>query len=106
MPNIDINGIVAARNKEPYVQLRIDDKVVAQLSMSEARKIASDLYLAASRVEADAMLLRFFDMREFPEGAGAALMMDFRDYRLGLDLDTPQGYVESPDDNAPEPDLP
>lgn len=103
MPDIDVNGIVSARNKEPYVQVRIDDKMVAQLTMSQARKIANDLYLAASRAEADAMLLRFFAMREFPEQAGAVLMLDFRDFRLGLDLDVPEGYHAPPDDNAPEP---
>lgn len=100
MPDILIDSIVAARNKEPYVHLSVDGKVVAQLSMSEARKIANDLYLAASRAEADAMLLRFFAAREFPEGAGAALMMDFRDFRLGLDLDTPQGSYIPPDDKG------
>lgn len=100
MPNIEINGIVAARNKEPYVQLCADSKVIAQLSMSETRKIANDLYLAASRAEADAMLLRFFENQELPEQAGAVLMVEFRDFRLGLDLDTPQGYHAPPDDSA------
>jgi hypothetical protein len=103
MPDVSVNGIVAARNKEPYVQLHLDGKPALQMTVSEARKIAGDLVLAASRVEADAMLLRFFDNHEFPEAAAAFLMKDFRDFRLGLDLDVPQGYVSPPDDNAPEP---
>jgi hypothetical protein len=74
MPDISVNGIVAARNKEPYVQLTKDGQVVLQTTVSEARKIASDILLAASRAEADAMIIRFFADRELPEQAarGAA----------------------------------
>jgi hypothetical protein len=106
MPDISVNGIVAQRNKEPYVQLTLDGKMVLQMTMSEARKIANDFYLAASRAEADAMLLRFFQNHEFPEGASAALMLDFRDFRLGFDLDEAKGFYSEPDDDnppAPEP---
>lgn len=101
VPDISVNAIVAHRNKEPYVQLTLDGKMVLQMNMSEARKIANDFYLAASRAEADAMLLRFFAARELPEQAGAMLMMEFRDFRLGLDLDEAEGSYSAPDDNPP-----
>lgn len=37
-----VDGIVSVRDKQPYLRLFADDKQVAQLSMSEARKIAMD----------------------------------------------------------------
>lgn len=80
-----VNGIVAARNKKPYVQLSTEKGVMAQFSMSEARQVASDILTMAARTEADAMLLKFFDKQEFPEEAGAALMVAFRDFRAELD---------------------
>jgi hypothetical protein len=95
MPNIEIVGIVAARNKEPYVEYTVDGNRV-QLTPSEARKIAGDLVLGASRAEADAMVLRFFADRDLPEAAAAAFLIDFRDFRLGLDLNKPQEYYKDP----------
>jgi hypothetical protein len=80
-----VNGIVAARNKKPYVQLSTEKGVMAQFSMSEARQVASDILTMAARTEVDAMLLKFFDKQEFPEEAGAALMVAFRDFRAELD---------------------
>jgi hypothetical protein len=103
MPDVLVSGIVAARNNEPYVQLTKDGQVVLQVTMSEARKIAADILLAASRAEADAMIIRFFADRELPAQAAAALLIDFRSFRLGLDLDVPQGSYSPPDDNAPGP---
>ena len=103
MPDISVNGIVAARNQEPYVQLTKDGQMVLQMTVSEARKIAADILLTASRAEADAMIIRFFAEHDFPKEAAAALLVSFRDFRLGLDLDVPQGYHAPPDENAPEP---
>lgn len=103
MPDISVSGIVAARNQEPYVQVTKDGELVLQVNMSEARKIAGDILLAASRAEADAMIIRFFAEHDFPKEAAGALLISFRDFRLGLDLDVPQGSYSPPDDNAPEP---
>jgi hypothetical protein len=82
-----VNAIVAQRNKQPYVQLSNGDGMIGQFSVAEARSVAADLYLAASRAEADAMILKFFDIQDFPEGAAAALMMEFRDFRHELDME-------------------
>jgi hypothetical protein len=97
MPNVLIDSIVAASNKEPYVRLVIDNNPVLQLTMSQARKLAKDFYLAASRAEADAMILRFFAAHDLPEQAAGALLVDFRDFRLGLDLDKPEEFYSDPD---------
>ena len=80
-----VTGIVSARDKRPYIQLSNADRMIAQLSMAQARQIAHDILVMASRTEADAMLLEFFDKQEFPDSAGAAVMVAFRDFRAGLD---------------------
>ena len=93
-----VDGIVAQRNKEPYVRLLNDGQPVAQLTMSQARKIANDILLMASRTEADAMLVRFFEqIYEAPPAAIHALMHEFRMYRLALDEDKAEGSYSDPD---------
>jgi hypothetical protein len=67
--NISVEGIVAARDKQPYVVVRIDD-ARAQLSLATARHIANDILLQATRIEADAMMVKFFDRVDFPDGGG------------------------------------
>jgi hypothetical protein len=68
-----------------------------QLNVAEAHKIANDLIKIAARTEADAMLLRFFSKSDFPEGAGAALMIDFRYYREMQDRKGVEGITVDPD---------
>jgi uncharacterized protein (DUF1501 family) len=80
-----VNGIVAQGDKQPYIQLSNENGMLAQLSMAQARQVAQDILTMASRTEADAMLLKFFDRMEFPSGAASALMQEFRDYRATLD---------------------
>lgn len=82
--HINVDGIVAARNSEPYVRLTINGEK-AQLTIAEAKKIANDLYSIAARTEADAMIWRFFKDRDLPETAAAALMQDFRYFRMQQD---------------------
>ena len=94
---IFVNGIVSARNKRPYIQLSTTDGINMQLSMAEARKIAYDMLTMCSRTEADAMIIKFFDKKEFPEGAAAAVMMDFRDYRHELDMEQVESSDSDPD---------
>jgi hypothetical protein len=94
--HIFVDGIVAARNKEPYIRLTVNGEK-AQLSIAEAHKVANDLLKVAARTEADAMILRFFDKKDFPEGAGAALMQDFRFFRQTQDEKPVEGTVVDPD---------
>ena len=82
-----VNGVVAVRDRKPYVQISTENGLVAQFSMSEARQVAMDILQMAARTEADAMILEFFKKSEFPEGAGSALMMEFRDFRAELDAE-------------------
>jgi len=80
-----VNGIVSARNKQPYIQLSNDKGMIGQFTVSEARSIAHDLLVMASRTEADAMILKFFEKEEMPPNLGAFVMMDFREFRSALD---------------------
>lgn len=82
-----VTGLVAARDKMPYVQLHNAETLIAQLTMSQARQIATDILVMCARTEADAMIHRFFERNEFPPEAGAAIMQMFRDFRYELDED-------------------
>jgi len=81
-----ISGLVAARDKQPYVQLLINGEMMFQWNVTEARSIAWDMLRMCSRVEADAMIFNFFNKLGIPEQALAAFMQDFRDYRHELDM--------------------
>jgi hypothetical protein len=99
-PNTDthvfVDGIVAARNLEPYVRLNVNGEK-AQLSVAEAHKVALDLVKMAARTEADAMVLKFFSDQQFPEGAGAAIMQEFRYFRQRQDDKTVEEVIVDPD---------
>jgi len=87
---IGIEGIVAARNAEPYLILLINGNRVAQMSMADARNVARDIERMCSRTEADAMIFRFFgpgsDL-DVPPAAMNALMLGFREFRSRLDAE-------------------
>lgn len=85
--NLVVNGIVAVRDGQPYVQLLSGDKIFSQLSIAQARKVAADIVQMAARTESDAMLFKFFDARELPKEAAAAVINDLRDYRYELDTE-------------------
>jgi hypothetical protein len=82
-----VTGIVAARDKMPYIQLANENRMVAQLTMAQAHQIALDILVMAARTEADAMLLKFFKRSNFPDGAAGHLMVMFRDFRAELDAE-------------------
>lgn len=90
MASFWVNGIVAVRDKKPYIQLSNEKGMIAQLSMSETRQAAMDMLQMAARTEMDAMVLQFFGKKGFPEGAGAALMFELREFRAALDADVAQ----------------
>lgn len=85
MANFWVNGIVAQRNIEPYIQLSNEKGMIAQMSMGEARQVAHDILVMCSRTEADAMIYKFFKKSELPMEAAAAMMQMFRDFRAELD---------------------
>ena len=82
---IIVDGIVAIRDKQPYVRLFKDKEQICQLSVSEARQIAEDILNMCARTEADAMLIKFFKTNEFPDGAAEALLVNFREFRAKID---------------------
>jgi hypothetical protein len=85
LASIMINGIVSHRDKQPYIQISNENGILAQLSMAQARNVAMDILQMSARTECDAMIRKFFDTNEFPEGAADALVISFRDYRAQLD---------------------
>ncbi len=87
MSDFWVNGIVAARDGKPYVQLSNEKGMIAQLSMSQTRQVAMDMLQMAARTEADAMIHKFFAKAEFPQEAANAVMVDFRDFRADLDAE-------------------
>lgn len=96
MSHVIVNGIVSHRDRQPYVQLDIDGHLV-QMSMAQARSIARDIEVSCARAEADAMIYKFFSAKDYPEGAGAALMIAFRDFRSQLDAEEVERTQGDPD---------
>ena len=91
---ISVEGIVSRRDGEPYINIFLHG-MTAQMSMSEARNFARDIEKLCARTEADAMIHRFFAEMEYPEGAGVAVMLAFREFRSRLDAEE-VGKRESP----------
>lgn len=98
MADFWVNGIVSNRDQQPYIQLSNEKGMIAQLSMAEARTIAMDILVMASRTECDAMVLKFFSDLELPREAAAGMLMQFRDFRAALD----QEHVDHKIDEPPE----
>jgi hypothetical protein len=92
-----VNGIVAARNGLPYVQLSNDKGLIGQFTVAEARSIAFDIIHMAANAEADAMIIKFFNKNDFPAEAFGALMMDFRDFRHQLEMEKVDKSQSDPD---------
>jgi hypothetical protein len=82
---ITVEGLVAQRDKRPYVLIAKDGQAIAQLTMAQARNIAHDLLTMCARTEADAIIHQFFAARQMPEGMAASIMLDFRLFRHELD---------------------
>jgi hypothetical protein len=81
-----VTGIVAQRDKQPYIQLATEHGMVAQFTMNEARQIAMDMLVQASRAEMDAMFCAFMvDKVQAPEQAVNDAMVGFREFRALLD---------------------
>lgn len=102
---IGIEAIVAARDKMPYVRIMLNDEPIAQLTVGQARNIAADIVQAAARIEADAMIIKFFENSGFPMEAAGALMVQFRDFRMMLDeQEVERNYSKPTTDTAAKAD--
>jgi hypothetical protein len=97
MSHFWVNGIVAQRDQQPYVQLSNEKGMIAQFSMAEARNVAMDILQMCARTESDAMIWKFFAKEHFPSGAANALMRAFRDFRMALDEEKPETGYSDPD---------
>jgi hypothetical protein len=87
-----VNGIVAVRDNRPYVQLSTTKGIVAQLTISQVRKVATDMMTIAYRTEMDAMFVAFLKQKVGapPEVASEAMVL-FREYRHELDMERAEG---------------
>jgi hypothetical protein len=93
---LSVEGIVARRDKQPYIKLFKDSDPIAQLSMAEARNFAKDILNMCARTEADAMINKFFEEKGLPEHAAAEIMIDFRNFRVELDSETVETFYSTP----------
>jgi hypothetical protein len=95
--HVFVDGIVSARNHEPFVRLMVNGEK-AQLSIAETFKIANDLIRTAARTEADAGLLKFFTEEiKAPPEAGAGMMHMFRSFRQQQDDKVVERAITDPD---------
>lgn len=92
-----VNGIVAQRDMQPYIQLSNEHGLVAQMTMAQARNVAFDIVQMCARTEADAMVFKFFDKEDFPADAAKALMHGFRQFRMHLDAGNLETSYHDPD---------
>lgn len=83
---ISVEGIVAAKDKQPYVVIFLNGQR-AQLTIADARNVAGDIVQMAARTEADAMIFKFFFREKISQAAAMMLMKDFRDFRAELDAE-------------------
>lgn len=98
---VSVEGIVAMRDKQPYIKLFKDGSPIAQMSMAQARNFAHDILNMCARTEADAIIHKFFADRKFPPDAGAALMLDFRNFRVELDSEDVEKFIDTPSGDPP-----
>lgn len=90
-PSILVTTLVSARDQSGRVQIE-GERVKLQLSVEEARALASNILEAATYAEADAFLFHF--MRETIDAgdAGAAqVLVEFRQYREARVARPPEG---------------
>jgi hypothetical protein len=81
-----VTGIVAERDGKPYIQISTEEGMVTQFSMNEARQVAMDMLIQASRTEMDAMILNFLKNEvQAPEAAMVGIVQMFREFRAELD---------------------
>ncbi|HTF67538.1 MAG TPA: hypothetical protein VK638_33145 [Edaphobacter sp.] len=95
--NFWVQGIVAQRDGQPYVQMANGERMIGQFTVAEARSIAQDLIVCASYAEADAMLHGFFKKMDLPIQALSALMMEFRDLRHEQEMKKVEKSHSDPD---------
>ena len=92
---LSVEGLVAVRDKQPYIKLFKNGSPIAQMSMAQARNFAHDILTMCARTEADAMIHRFFAHQRIPQYADA-LMLEFRLFRHALDSEEVERTVETP----------
>ena len=70
------------RDGEPFIQLILGDKLIAQQTVTQAREHAQAVLEACEAAEQDAFLVHWVKTRiGADDRAAAGLLQDFRDYR-------------------------
>jgi hypothetical protein len=95
--SLQVDSIVSSRDFMPAVRLFSNGEVAGVMSTAMARSVAMDIMRQAARAEADAMIWRFFSKMEYPDGAAAALMIEFRKFRMELDSEPVRTWQTDPD---------
>lgn len=93
---------------EPFIQLLLDEQIIAQLSPEMARDHARAILEAAEAAEQDAFIMAFAQKRiglDFTQAG--RLLMDFRAYRAELTgksqgPSNPRDWVMPPPDKMPD----
>lgn len=71
------------RDGEPFIQLILNDKVIAQQSIEQAREHAKAMLEACEAAEQDAFLVFFFTKQVgLSEKDAARVLVDFREWRM------------------------
>lgn len=71
------------RAGEPFIQLILGDKVIAQQSVEQAREHAVALFEAAEAAEQDAFLVHWFkNAIGVDQNAAANILQEFRKWRM------------------------
>jgi hypothetical protein len=71
------------RDGEAFIQLILNDKVIAQQSIEQAREHAKAVLEACEAAEQDAFLVYFFKKQVgLSENQAARILVDFREWRM------------------------
>ncbi len=82
MPEFSVRNLVSNRTKEGLVELVLDGKPLAQLTVSEAREISQNINECAAVAECEAHLLAFLmDRIKLTTEQAAQILADFRQRR-------------------------
>lgn len=91
MSMILVSGLVSNRDYTPRIELNDAQSTFrCQMDAEDAIKLALDIIKMAEATMADALLIRWCSKNMKEQGAkfGAALMMEFRDFRAELEDDS------------------
>lgn len=77
-----VQSIVSGKDLEPYVQISLDEQMIAQLTPEEARQVARHILETANAAELDAFFVEFLQEMVGVRGNPITIALsDFRKWR-------------------------